>query len=142
MRNSFVALGIFILGALSLAIPLRAESQAPLTEQARYAMTPVDGGFLRLDTQTGSVSFCSSKDGQSICRADADQVRALETEVSRLRQENAELKSKLADAPTAQSKDLSTLPSEEEFDRALSYTERFLRGIKKALREDAPDEKL
>jgi hypothetical protein len=104
-------------------------------------MTPAEGGFLRLDTETGSVSFCSVKDGQSMCRAGVDEIAGLEAEVARLRQENAELKSKLSGAPAAQPKDSSGLPSEEEFDRTLSYAERFLRRIMKILREEAPDNK-
>ena len=93
MRAFLFVLSGFLCGALSLATPSRAENQTPPAgEQGRYAMTPAEGGFLRLDTQTGSVSFCSVKDGQSVCRAGADEIAALEAEVSRLRQENAELK--------------------------------------------------
>jgi hypothetical protein len=142
MRAFLIVLGGFLCGALSLATLSRAENQAPpVGEQRRYAMTPAEGGFLRFDTQTGSVSFCSAKDGLSVCRAGADEIAALEAEVSRLRQENAELKSKLSGAAAAQPKDSSGLPSEEEFDRTLSYTERLLRGIMKTFRDEAPDNK-
>ncbi|MGH9677633.1 MAG: hypothetical protein ACRD36_11080, partial [Candidatus Acidiferrum sp.] len=117
MRAFLVVLGGVLCVALFLATPSGAENEAPPTgEQGRYAMTPAEGGFLRLDTATGSVSFCSAKDGQSMCRAGADEIAALKGEVDRLRQENAELKSKLSGAPAAQSKDSSGLPSEEEFD--------------------------
>ena len=91
---------VLLCGALSLATPARAENQAPAAgEPGRYTMTPAEGGFLRLDTQAGSVSFCTVKDGQSLCRASADEKAALEAEVSRLRRENAELRSKLSGAP-------------------------------------------
>jgi hypothetical protein len=64
---------------LAFATPSRAEPQShSAVEQGCYAMTPAEGGFLRLDTQTGSVSFCSTKDGQSVCRAGADEIAALE----------------------------------------------------------------
>jgi len=142
MRAFLVVIGGFLCGALSFATPSRAENQAPPAgEQGRYAMTPAEGGFLRLDTQTGSVAFCSAKDGQSVCRAGADEIAALAAEVARLRQENAELKSKVSGAPAAQPKDSPGLPSEEEFDRTLSFAERFLRRIMKILREEAPDNK-
>ena len=128
-------------GALSLATPTRAENQAPAVgEPGRYTMTPTEGGFLRLDTQAGSVSFCTVKDGLSLCRASADEKAALEAEVSRLRRENAELRSKLSGAPTAQPNG-SGMPSEEEFERTLSFTERFLRRMMKILREEAPGDK-
>ena len=142
MRAFLIIISGFLCGALSFATPSRAENQAPLAgELGRYAMTPAEGGFLRLDTQTGSVSFCAAKDGQSVCRAGADEIAALEAEVSRLQQENAELKTKLSGAPAAPPKHSSGLPSEEEFDRTLSYTERLLREIMKTLREEAPDNK-
>ena len=142
MRAFLVVLSSLLCSELSVTTPSRAESQPPSAgEPGRYAMTPAENGFLRLDTQTGSVSFCSAKDGQSVCRAGADEIAALEAEVSRLRQENAELKSKLSGAPAAQPKNSSDLPSEEEFERTLSYTERLLRGIMKTLREEAPDDK-
>ena len=129
--------------ALSLATPTRAENQAAAAgELGRYTITPTEGGFLRLDTQTGSVSFCTVKDGLSLCRASADEKAALEAEVSRLRLENAELSSKLSGAPTAQPKGSSGLPSEEEFERTLSFTERFLRRMMKVFREEAPGNKL
>lgn len=143
MMRAFLAFPCGLLcGALSLANPTRAENQAPAAgEPGRYTMTPTEGGFLRLDTQAGSVSFCTVKDGQALCRAGADEKAALEAEVSRLTRENAELRSKLAGAPTAQPNDLSGLPSDEEFERTLSFTERFLRRMMKVLREEAPGNK-
>lgn len=126
-------------GALALTTPAMAESQAPaVSEPGRYAMTPTEGGFLRLDTQSGVVSFCTIKDGQSLCRASADEKAALDAEISRLRRENAELKSSMVGAPT---KGSPGLPSEEEFERTLSMTERFLRRMMKVFREEAPGDK-
>ena len=142
MRAFLFIVSVLLCGALSLATASRAENSAPPAgDQGRYAITPAEGGFLRLDTQTGAVSFCSAKDGQSVCRAGPDEIAALGAEVSRLRQENAELKGKLAGAAAAQPRDSSSVPSEEEFDRTLSFTERFLRRIMKVLREEAPDSK-
>jgi len=116
-----------------------AEIQAPaVSEPGRYAMTPTEGGFLRLDTQSGVVSFCTVENGISLCRASADEKAAFEAEISRLRRENAELKSGVAGAPTKAS---PGLPSEEEFERTLSMTERFLRRMLKVFREEAPAEK-
>jgi hypothetical protein len=40
-----------------------------------------------------------------------------------------------------QPKGPSGLPSEEEFERTLSFTERFLRRILKVFREEAPGDK-
>lgn len=135
------ALPYFLFGALSLASAARAEeTQPPAAGPDRYSMAPAEGGFLRLDKQTGAVSFCAVKEGVSLCRASADERATLEAELSRLRQENAELKSRLAEAPAARPNG-STLPSEEEFERTLSFTERFLRRIMRVFREEAPGQR-
>lgn len=112
------------------------ETPPPPSERDRYSMTPADGGFLRLDRQTGAVSFCTVKDGLSLCRASADERAALESEVARLKRENSELKNRLAEGPAGRQPG-SNLPSEEEFERTLSFTERFLRRMMRIFREEA-----
>ena len=136
MRFRLLALG----AAAVLAGPVfvgPAPAETPPTsapDAGRYSMTPADGGFLRLDKATGAVAFCTAKDGLSLCRAGADERAALEAEIARLKSENAELKSRTGAAPKAP----STVPSEEEFERALSFTERFLRRMMRIFREEAP----
>ncbi len=100
-------------------------------------MTAAEGGFLRLDTLTGAVSLCSAKDGRPACRTGADDVAALESEVSRLQQENGELRNKLADS-AAQA---PALPDDEAFERTLSFAERFMRRMMKIVREQSPGDK-
>jgi hypothetical protein len=134
--------GALLCAAVSLAIPARAQTPVPgASEPERYVMAPTEGGFLRLDTRSGSVSFCTVETGHSLCRASADEKSALEAEISRLRRENAELKSGLSGTSTAQPKGSSNLPSEEELERALAMTERFLRRMLKVFREEAPGDK-
>jgi hypothetical protein len=136
------SLALFLFCTLIFAASARAEdgTAATSTEHERYSMTPADSGFLRLDKRTGAVSFCTVKDGLSLCRASGDERAALEAEISRLRRENAELKSRLAEAPTTRPHG-STVPSEEEFERTLSFTERFLRRIMRVFREEAPGDR-
>ncbi len=126
--------------ALALA-PARAEAPRPAEappqgDAQRYAMTPIEGGFLRLDRETGAVSYCTVKDGVSACRASAEERAGFEDELARLRRENAELKSRLAATPPPR-----MAPSEEEFERALSFTERFMRRMMRIFKEEAPGEK-
>lgn len=83
-------------GASLLAAPLpaRAQEAAGAGERdatglnaapaGRFTMQPVDGGMLKLDTQTGGMSFCSSRAGQWRCEALPDERAALETEIDRL----------------------------------------------------------
>jgi hypothetical protein len=133
----------FLVGAaICVASPAQAQEQPPSAphEHERYEMKPAEGGVLRLDRRTGDVSFCIVKNGLSLCRASADERSAFESEVARLTRENADLKRRLADAQSARPNG-SSLPGEEEFERVLSFTERFLRRMMRVFREEAPGEK-
>lgn len=123
--------------ALSLLLPSFAargeETPAIIApESGRFSLQPAEGGFLRLDRETGAVAYCSVKGGVSLCRLGADERAAFEAEIERLRAENARLKAAAAPAPP------STLPNEQEFEKALSFTERFLRRIMRIFKEEAP----
>ncbi|MGJ0507836.1 MAG: hypothetical protein ACR652_12085 [Methylocystis sp.] len=120
--------------ALTLTGPAAVADETPTIvapEADRFSLQPTEGGFLRLDRQTGAVSFCTAKDGVSVCRVGADERAALQDEIERLRGENARLKAVAGQPP-------STLPREEDFERALSFTERFLRRIMRLFREETP----
>jgi hypothetical protein len=120
------------------AVPPPAVEPPALAE--RFSMTPADGGFLRLDRQTGAVSFCSVEAGQSICRAGADERAALEKEIAALKRENAELK---AGQNVARSQNgASPLPREEELERALTFAERFIRRMVRALKEESAGDRI
>ena len=53
--------------------------------------SPVEGGFLRMDSHTGAVSMCQRIGGKWACEAVADDRRALEAEIERLGAENRTL---------------------------------------------------
>ncbi len=101
-------------------------------------MTPTQGGFLRLDKETGAVSFCTVEAGLSLCRISADERAALENEIARLRQENTELKA--ARGPNQPSAS-SGLPTEADMERALSFTERFMRRMMRIFKDETNGEK-
>jgi hypothetical protein len=129
------AISLLILALLGGAA--RAEEPAPAPESpGRFVMTPTPNGFLRLDKETGAVANCTVEDGLSVCRATADERAALEAEIARLSRENAELKAKLAGTEPAPKK---PLPGEQEFERALSFTEKFFRRMMKLFREETPE---
>jgi hypothetical protein len=141
-----------VFSAIALGLLIGA---APDTEQAggRYRMTPAEGGaFLRLDTQTGTMSVCQRKDARWACEAVPDDRRALETEIDRLATRNKELQGEvrrleellaLPDPGTPESRDKRalrsgpkfTLPSEEDVDRAMDYVQRMMRKFKDRMRE-------
>jgi len=132
-------LAVFSVVALAFAAcAVRAETPPPLAgDGGRFSMTPAENGFLRLDRETGAVSFCAVQGGAAVCRAGADERLALTGEVERLRQENADLKARLAGPPQS-TLPRSAVPGEVEMERALGFTERFLRRILRIFREEAP----
>ena len=118
--------------AMIVAAPARAAgpaAPAEATENGRYSMTPVEGGFLRLDTRTGMVSLCKVESGSPYCRAATEERAALESEIDRRVKQNEALKKQ----PEA-----SRLPSRQDFDRALDYAEQFMRRMMRIMREDEP----
>jgi len=139
MRSHAVLLVACVAGA-----PAFAENAPPAPDAGRYSLAPAESGFLRLDKETGAVSYCSVKDGLSQCRVSADERAALETELERLRRENSELKARLGEGRPGEGRigeaprPRAAGPSEEEFDRALTFTERFMRRMMRILREEAP----
>jgi len=125
-----------VIATLLLVTPVAAEEASP---SARYSMTPIEGGALRLDTLTGAVDRCVAEAGVWSCRALPDEGRALQDEIDRLAAENAELRGKLpagGDTTTSGAADHSRptmsfhLPSEAEVDKAMDFMERILKRFK------------
>lgn len=116
---------------LSFAPALAAESAIPpgVGENGRYSMTPVEGGFLRLDTRNGMVSLCKVQNGAAFCRAATEERVALENEIERLVKQNETLKKQ---------SEASRLPNRQDFDRALDYAEQFMRRMMRIMRDDEP----
>ncbi len=75
-----------------------AAADAPADTSGRYTMSPVDGGFLRLDKETGAVSMCAGPNGQWACKPVEDRAvtaPARSDEVARLEEENKALKERV-----------------------------------------------
>ena len=101
----------------------------------RYVMNAVEGGFLRMDTDTGVVSLCARKAGTWACETVPDDYKALQKDTDRLTQENATLKRELAEArretgqpPRAERK--LELPSEQDIDKAIGQIEKYMKKFK------------
>lgn len=130
---------VFLLGAA-------ADAQRP---GGRYTMTPVEGGYLRFDSDTGALSMCRRKDGGWACEALPDERLALKSEIERLGAENKELQGavkrleELLGLPdeAAPSKRGSIgafkfrLPTEGDIDTAADYVQRMMRKFKDRMRE-------
>jgi hypothetical protein len=86
---------VTIVTATSLAANLASAQSVSDTERGRFAFSPVADGVLRLDTRNGSISVCSGKDINLICRSVPDERAALDAEIGRLQVENRKLKDQL-----------------------------------------------
>ena len=72
-----------------LAVAPAAQAQttpesAPDSAQGQFSFHKTGEGFLRLDSKTGQVSFCSHKNHGWTCETIADERTALESEIARL----------------------------------------------------------
>ncbi len=136
--------------ALALAAGSPAVAQTPPdaftpARSGRYTMQPVDGGFLRLDTETGSVALCSKRDTSFSCDPVSDERSAnrQQAEIDRLASENQALKlenKRLAEQAKpderAECKGLGfELPSEKDVDEAMNYVERMYKKLRDRMRQ-------
>jgi hypothetical protein len=81
---------------IALTAPLCAQEQPPGAGDARFAFHRSDGGgYLRLDLHTGEVAACSQSAGAWACALVGDERTAFESEIARLRRDNAMLKNAL-----------------------------------------------
>jgi hypothetical protein len=144
MRATIIVPAVAALGLATAA--LSAEQR-----QGRYMLSPADGGFIRLDTATGSMSLCSRKDGAWACETMADQGADLRQEFERLSSENEELKAEIKrleelvglgddgkpgmERRTEPPGGSLRLPTEQDVDRALNYIHRMFQKFKDKLKE-------
>jgi hypothetical protein len=77
--------------------PQAGEVIPPAAPSGRFGFNRVDGGLLRLDSQTGEVAFCSARNAGWTCETAAEDRAALEKEIGRLQDEVGGLKRELAD---------------------------------------------
>jgi hypothetical protein len=146
-----VALGLLILPALAAF----AIAETPADSSGRFTMSPVDGGFLRLDKQTGAVTMCARTGNDWACKPVDDQTKAASSdELSRLEAENKELKDRvktleesletgkpsppppgggpLAEGPPGGK---AQLPTDEEVDQALDYLSRVYKKVREHIKD-------
>jgi flagellar motility protein MotE (MotC chaperone) len=113
-------------------------------EADRYRLEKSTTGYVRMDTQTGAMSICEERSGQLVCKMAADERAAFQDEIDRLQNSVKALDQrvvKLENSLAARFE--STLPSEEDFNKTMSYMERFLRsfiGIVKDMEKDSGED--
>ena len=108
--------------AIGAGVAIAASDAAP--EDGRFTMTPVENGFLRLDTRNGAVSLCIVKEGAAECRLAADERIALLDEIGRLRKGERRDSSR------------NLLPDRRELEQAWQNMEDFMRRMMRSMRDD------
>jgi len=115
---------------------------AHANDAERYKLEKSANGYVRMDTQTGAMSICEEKEGQLVCRVAADERSAFQDEIDRLQDKVKGLDERVSKLENSLSQKLeSSLPSEEDFNKTMSYMERFLRsfmGIVKDMEKEEP----
>jgi hypothetical protein len=128
--------GLAMIATLILsAIPAMAQTPPAPTADNRYRLEKTETGFVRLDQQTGAVSFCREEAGGLTCRMAADERMTFEQELDMLAR-RVEALEKKSDASVSRP---AGPPSEAEIEQSLSIMERFMRrfmGLIEEFREE------
>ncbi len=148
MSRSLVAV-VLVLVALG-SVPASAQERPQ-----RFTMTPTEGGFVRLDTETGAVSICTRRDGAWACEPIPEERQALSREIERLQNENKLLQDELrrsGPAPGVAAPDSGAgdppvpkerfeLPTEKDIDQAFDYLEGIIRKFRDRMKQLGEPEK-
>jgi predicted DNA-binding protein YlxM (UPF0122 family) len=121
-----------------LLVPQLAVAQA--TEPDRYRLEKTPNGYVRMDTRTGEMSVCQEKWGELVCKMAADERTAVQDEIERLQTDMKALEDRLATVKALEervktlensltAKIENSLPTEEDFNKTMSYMERFFRSF-------------
>ena len=127
-----------------LLLPLLASASA--AEPDRYRLEKTPNGYVRMDTRTGEMSICQEKWGELVCRMAADERTAVQDEMERLQTELKVLNDQLATVKALEdrvtklensvtAKIEQSLPTEEDFNKTMSYMERFFRSFMGIVRD-------
>lgn len=106
----------------------------------RYRLEKSATGYVRMDTQTGEMSICEERAGQLVCKLAADERSAFQNELDELRAEVKTLGDRVVKLEGSLAARIEkTLPTEEEFERTMSYMERFFRSFMGIVRDIEKD---
>ena len=120
---------MFVIAVSVLLLAGAVQGMAQTTERYRLEPAP-DGGYVRMDVETGRMALCSERSGQLVCRMAVEDRDAYEDEIGALRAALAALEARVAALEAGDG-----LPSDEEFDRSLGMMEKFFRRFMGVIQE-------
>ena len=128
--------------AVCLSAPAVADNAPPDSAGGRYSFNKTADGLVRLDRETGQVALCTERAVGWACQAAPEDRAAFESEIARLRGENAALKQSLLahglplpsgmlpEPDGGHSRDITIhLPDDAQIDRAMAYVDRVWRNF-------------
>jgi len=127
------------------ALALASAAVADTTDNAgRFTISPVDGGFLRLDKETGAVAMCARSGTAWACTPVEDRTPTAAAEVSKLERENRDLRDRVKALEDSLETKIplegppggkAQLPTEQEIDQALDYLERVYKKVRDRVKD-------
>ena len=120
------------------ALPALAE------ETSNYTLEKAADGYVRMNNRTGEMSICQERSGQLVCKVAAEERTAYEEDIADLKGRVAKLEDTVAAMGKIPPVVRDALPSDEQFEKGLSYMERFVRrfmGIAKEFGYDGEGSK-
>ncbi|QND51871.1 hypothetical protein HB779_08125 [Phyllobacterium sp. 628] len=100
---------------------------AAAEETVSYSLEKTENGYVRMNNKTGEMSICQEKSGQLICKLATEERKAYEDDVADLKSRVAKLEDTVAGIGKLPPVVRDALPSDEEFEKGLSYMEKFMR---------------
>jgi len=137
--------GLAAWGALAVLTAGSAAGAAAGEEAGRYTMSPTEGGVIRLDRETGTMSFCSGKEGEWSCKLMPDSESGLRKRIDELESEKRSLEAErsLRDSgpPEPPSDDTMppappgnlAVPNEKDVDKLFDYVEGMVKKFKERI---------
>lgn len=108
---------------VSLALALgTATAAAQAADNHRYQMQEVEGGVVRLDTVTGGMTLCLTKQDRLVCDPAENRMKALTTRIDELEKRLARLE---AEEPQAGAGEPSE-PTDRQLDEAMDTMKRVM----------------
>jgi len=116
-------------------------------QSSRYTIEETsDGGFLRVDQQTGGILKCAGKEGTITCVPVNDDSQQLRQENEELKAENAKLKEKIAELESAikRSDPADNSSAEKQLNQILGFFEDMVKRLFRFAQslEDKPGENI
>ena len=127
-----------VAAAVMLAFGVISPTPVSAQTSGRFSFQPIEGGVMRLDSETGHVSHCTRTGDALACRSVADDRAALQEEIDRLRRENEQLRLSGGKPVNPGATGKLQLPSEDEIDKAMTMFEKMMRRMMKTFREEGP----